>query len=51
MRAVMERLNPEQLAVLDEALRVLADYFSCATPAMGEQPDAAAQSFKNLDII
>ena len=47
----MERLNPEQLAVLDEALRVLADYFSSVTPAVREQPAAAAQPFKNLDII
>ena len=51
VRAVMERLNPEQLAVLDEALRVLADYFSSVTPAVREQPAAAAQPFKNLDII
>lgn len=41
VRAVMERLNPEQLTILDEALRVLADYFSAAPPALRpatEQP-------------
>ena len=30
---------------------VLADYFSSVTPAVREQPAAAAQPFKNLDII
>ena len=41
----------DQQGMLDEALRVLADYFSSVTPAVREQPAAAAQPFKNLDII
>ena len=41
VRAVLERLKPEELTILDEALRVLADYFSAAPPALRpatEQP-------------